>query len=212
MVGDQPNYVEALVEQDGKIIFAGSSQKAMETAGKGHKMIDLSGKTMLPGFIDGHAHFANFSAQAIGAQLLPPPDAGAKDIPSIINLLKEWDTPENRTLTSWIFGTGFDDSVIEEKRFPTKHDLDKVTTDFPIMITHISGHFAVVNSKGLEKLGITADTKDPDGGIIRREEGSLEPNGVLEELAAIPYMLDAIAPKTPEANLKFDEKGFLSRY
>jgi hypothetical protein len=207
MAGDQPNYVEALVEQDGKIVFVGSSQEAMETAGKGHKMIDLNGKTMLPGFIDGHAHFANFSAQAIGAQLLPPPDAGAKDIPSIINLLKEWDTPENRSLTGWIFGTGFDDSVIEEKRFPTKHDLDQVTQDFPIMITHISGHFAVVNSKGLEKLGITADTKDPDGGIIRREEGSQEPNGVLEELAAIPYMLAAISPKTPEANLKFFNAG-----
>lgn len=207
MAGDQPNYAEALVEKDGKIIFVGASGEAMKTAGSGHKMIDLKGKTMLPGFIDGHAHFANFSAQAIGAQLLPPPDAGAKDIPSIINLLKEWDTPENRKLTGWIFGTGFDDSVIEEKRFPTKHDLDKVTTDFPIMITHISGHFAVVNSKGLEKLGITSDTEDPDGGIIRREEGSQEPNGVLEELAAIPYMLDAIAPKTPEANLKFFNAG-----
>lgn len=207
MAGDTPEYAEALVINDGKIIFVGASDEAIDLAGKGHKMINLNGKTMLPGFIDGHAHFANFSAQAIGAQLLPPPDAGAKDIQSIINLLKEWDTPENRTLTGWIFGTGFDDSVIEEKRFPTKHDLDQVTTDFPIMITHISGHFAVVNSKGLEKLGITADTKDPDGGIIRREEGSQEPNGVLEELAAIPYMLDAIAPKTPEAALKFFNAG-----
>jgi predicted amidohydrolase YtcJ len=207
MAGDQPNYAEALVEQDGKIVFVGASEEAMNTAGTGHKMINLKGKTMLPGFIDGHAHFANFSAQAIGAQLLPPPDAGAKDIPSIIKLLKEWNTPENRKLTGWIFGTGFDDSVIEEKRFPTKHDLDQVTTDFPIMITHISGHFAVVNSKGLEKLGITATTKNPDGGIIRREEGSQEPNGVLEELAAIPYMLGAISPKTPEANLKFFNAG-----
>lgn len=207
MEGEIPNYAEAVVEQDGKILFVGSSEDAIQMAGEGPKMIDLQGRTMLPGFIDGHAHFANFSAQAIGAQLLPPPDAGAKDIPSIIALLKEWDTPENRALTGWIFGTGFDDSVIEEKRFPTKHDLDQVTTDFPIMITHISGHFAVVNSKGLEKLGITAETKDPDGGIIRREEGSQEPNGVLEELAAIPYMLDAIAPKTPEASLKFFNAG-----
>jgi len=75
------------------------------------------------------------------------------------------------------------------------------------MITHISGHFAVVNSKGLEKLGITAETENPEGGIIRREEGSQEPNGVLEELAAIPYMLDAIAPKSPEANLRFFNAG-----
>ena len=207
MVGDTPEYADALVQQNGIITYVGNEKEAMAIAGEGHKMINLNGKTLLPGFIDGHAHFANFSAQAIGAQLLPPPDAGAKDIASIIRLLKKWDTPENRALTGWIFGTGFDDSVIEEKRFPTKHDLDQVATDFPIMITHISGHFAVVNSKGLEKLGITAETENPDGGIIRREEGSQEPNGVLEELAAIPYMLDAIAPKTPEASLKFFNAG-----
>ena len=107
---------------------------------------------MLPGLIDAHAHFGNFSSQAIGAQILPPPDAGAKNIDAIISILKEWNTPENRALTGWIFGAGFDDSVMEDKRFPTKHDLDKVTTEFPIMIIHISGHFAVVNSKGLELL------------------------------------------------------------
>ncbi|MFT5750987.1 MAG: putative amidohydrolase YtcJ, partial [Dokdonia sp.] len=162
---------------------------------------------LMPGFIDGHAHFANFAAQAIGAQLLPPPDAGAKDIPTIISLLKEWNTKENREFTGWIFGTGFGDSVLEENRFPTKHDLDQVTTEYPIMITHISGHFASVNSKGLEVLGITADTKNPEGGKIRREANSNEPNGVLEELAAIPYMLDAIAPKSEEASLHFFNAG-----
>ena len=207
MTGDEPQYVEALVEKDGRIIFVGNSDEAMTLAGKNHKMINLEGKTLLPGLIDGHAHFANFAAQAIGAQILPPPDAGAKDIPTLISILKEWNTPENRELTGWIFGTGFDDSVLEEKRFPTKHDLDKVSEEFPVLITHISGHFAVVNTKGLEVFGITSDTKDPEGGIIRREENSNEPNGVLEELAAIPYMLGAIVPKTDEAGLKFFEAG-----
>ena len=207
MAGDSPQYAEAIVIRDGKIEFVGESGEAMSIAGKGHQMIDLEGKTLLPGLIDGHAHFGNFAIQAIGAQLLPPPDAGAKDIPSIISLLKEWNTPENRALTGWVFGTGFDDSVLEEKRFPTKHDLDQVTTEFPVMITHISGHFSVVNSKGLEVLGVTAETKNPEGGIIRREPNSNEPNGVLEELAAIPYMLNALTPKSDEANLMFFEAG-----
>ncbi|EAQ41976.1 amidohydrolase [Polaribacter sp. MED152] len=207
MEGDNPTYVEALVTRNGKIEFTGNSDQAMEKAGMGHKMINLKGKTMLPGFIDGHSHFANFSAQAIGAQILPPPDAGAKDIPSIISILKEWNTEENRALTGWIFGTGFDDSVIEEKRFPTKEDLDKVTTEHPVMIIHISNHFAVLNSKGLELLGITEDTKNPEGGIIRRMPNSQEPNGVLEELAAIPHMLKALTPKSDEALLKFMKAG-----
>ena len=207
MAGQEPQYAEAVVVKDGIINYVGSSSEAMEVAGKGHKMIDLKGKTLLPGFIDGHSHFGNFSAQAIGAQILPPPDAGAKNIPTLIEILKEWNTDENRALTGWIFGRGFDDSVLEEKRFPTKEDLDKVTTEFPIMIIHISGHFACLNSKGLEILGITEDSKDPEGGIIRRLPNSQEPNGVLEELAAIPYYSKAITPASEEALLRFMDAG-----
>jgi predicted amidohydrolase YtcJ len=207
MAGKSPIYQDALVEKNGKIIFIGESAKAMEVAGKAHQMIDLKGKTLLPGFIDGHAHFANFAAQAIGAQILPPPDAGANNIPALIDILKTWNTEENRALTGWIFGSGFDDSVLEEKRFPTKEDLDKVSTEYPIMIIHISGHFAALNTKGLELLGITSETKDPEGGIIRRLPNSKEPNGVLEELAAIPYYSKAISPASDKALLKFMTAG-----
>ena len=74
------------------------------------------------------------------------------------------------------------------------------------MIVHISGHFAVVNSKALELLMITSETKNPEGGIIRRENGN-EPNGVLEELAAIPYMLKVLNPTSKEAADHFFEAG-----
>ncbi len=207
MAGDTPEFVEALLVEGETIKFTGSKKEALALTNENYAEIDLAGKTLMPGFIDGHAHFSNFASQAIGAQLLPPPDAGAKNIPVIIELLKEWDTPENRALIGWIFGTGFDDSVIEEKRFLTKHDLDQVSTEFPVMVTHISGHFAVVNSKGLEILGITKDTQNPEGGIIRREDGSSEPNGVLEELAAIPHMMKALSPTSPEVALQFFEAG-----
>jgi len=205
MQGDSPQYAEVLVVEDGKIAFVGRKEEAdkkYELA----KKIDLKGKTLLPGFIDGHAHFDNFSTQAIGAKILPPPDAGAKNIPTLINILKEWNTPENRALTGWIFGIGFDDSVLDEKHFPTKHDLDEVSTEIPIMIIHISGHFAVVNSKGLEELGIDSSTEDPEGGIIRRDENN-EPNGVLEELAAIPNYAKALTPASPKAAEQFFEAG-----
>ncbi|TDQ18515.1 hypothetical protein DFQ04_0317 [Algoriphagus boseongensis] len=207
MEGNLPQYAEALVEKDGKILFVGSRDEAMKQAGAGHQMVDLQGKTLVPGFIDGHAHFGNFGLQAIGALLLAPPDANCKDIPTLIQILKDWNTPENRALTGWIFGTGFDDSVLEEKRFPNRHDLDQVSTEFPIMITHISGHFSVVNSKGLEILGITSETPNPEGGVIRREADGKTPNGVLEELAAIPYMLNALMPKDQESADKFFQAG-----
>ena len=127
MKGEKPDYVDAIVIEKGIIKYAGTKNKAIKIAGNNAKIIDLKGKTLLPGFIDGHAHFASFSAQAIGAQILPPPDADAKNIPELINILKQWNTPENRALTGWIFGMGFDDSVLEEHRFPNKHDLDKVS-------------------------------------------------------------------------------------
>jgi predicted amidohydrolase YtcJ len=207
MNGESATYVDALVVRDGKIEFAGSSSEAMAVAGAGHKMNNLQGKTLVPGFIDGHAHFASFACQAIGAQILPPPDAGANNMEALIKILKEWNTEENRALTGWIFGMGFDDSVLEEKRFPTKEDLDKVSTEFPIMIIHISGHFASLNSKGLEMLDITAKTKDPKGGLIRRMPNSQDPNGVLEELAGIPFFAKALMPATNEALLKFMTAG-----
>ena len=206
MHGDVPEYAEAIAIRDDKILFVGTLIDAKANAGEGYKYKDLKGNTLLPGLIDAHAHFSNFSSQAIGAQILPPPDAGANNMAAIIKILKEWNTPENRALTGWIFGAGFDDSVLEEKRFPTKHDLDQVSTEFPIMIIHISGHFAVLNSKGLELLNITRETKNPEGGIIRRENGN-EPNGVLEELAAIPYYAKALTPQTKEASETFFESG-----
>ncbi|MCF6225759.1 MAG: amidohydrolase [Xanthomonadales bacterium] len=206
MEGDKPKYVEAVVQANGKIVFVGSKTQADKSYNNAQQQ-DLNGKTMLPGFIDAHSHFANFGLQAVGAQILPPPDAGANNIPALIEILKQWGTPENIALTGWIFGMGFDDSVLEENRFPTKDDLDKVATEHPVFLIHISGHFAALNSKGLELLDITSATEDPKGGKIRRMPGTNEPNGVLEELAAIPHMLKVLQPKTNEIANKFFTAG-----
>jgi predicted amidohydrolase YtcJ len=206
MVGDRPQYVEAIVTAGDTIAFTGSLENAQALTINPTEN-DLQGKTLLPGFIDGHCHFANFGSQAIGAQLLASPDANVNDMATLIEVLKEWNTPENRSLTGWIFGTGFDDSILAEKRFPTRHDLDEVSAEFPIMIIHISGHFAVVNTQGLKKLGIDKTTPNPEGGIIRREEDGKTPNGVLEELAAIPFMLQSLSPTNEENVIKFFNAG-----
>ncbi len=188
------------------IVFIGRLSEA-ESLFPSSKKTNLKGKTLLPGFIDGHCHFAGFPGQAVGAKILPPPDATAHNILRLLEVLKEWSTPENISLTGWIFGLGFDDSVLEEKRFPNKFDLDKVSVDIPIMIIHISGHFASVNSKGLELLKIDSSTVNPEGGLIRRVNNSQEPNGVLEELAAIPYMPMVLGPKDEKAMMTFLKSG-----
>ncbi|WMI70282.1 amidohydrolase [Mangrovimonas sp. YM274] len=193
----------------GKIVYVGESAEAMTKAGKGHTMIDLEGKTLVPGFIDGHSHFSSFGAQAVCANLLASPDGKCNTIPELISELKDWYKKNGVDKTNgWIVGLGFDDAALQEHRFPTKEDLDQVSTDLPVMACHISGHFSVVNSKGLELLNITKDTKDPAGGIIRRMPNSQEPNGVMEELASIPAMLKVLTPSSSELGDFFIEKGF----
>jgi len=81
-------------------------------------------------------------------------------------------------------GSGYDDSLLREGRHPTRYDLDRASTDHPIILGHVSGHLTAVNSKALEMSGITAATPDPAGGYIRRVRGSREPDGVLEENAS----------------------------
>ena len=199
MEGEEPAYAEALVVADGKIAFVGNIDEAMKAAGAGHVMVDLKGKTLVPGFIDGHAHFHGFGGQAVGANLLASPDGNCNTIDDLVEIMKAW-YAENGTEKSqgWIFGLGYDDAVLKENRHPTKEDLDKVSTEVPVMAVHISGHFSAVNSKALEVFNITADTPDPAGGVIRRMPNSKEPNGVLEELASIPNMLKVISPTDPD--------------
>ena len=78
---------------------------------------------------------------------------------------------------------GYDDSQLKEQRHPTREDLDQVSTTMPVVIMHQSGHLAVMNSQALEVVGYTADSKNPEGGVVRRKQGSQEPNGGLEEAA-----------------------------
>ncbi|MEK8180812.1 amidohydrolase [Flavobacterium buctense] len=195
MEGEEAQYAEAVAVKDGKILFVGTKDEAEKFHGEKTEMKDLQGKTLIPGFIDGHCHFAAFGSQAISANLLAAPDGNCNTMDDLVNELKSWHQKNGTDKTQgWIIGIGFDDAVLKENRFPTKDDLDKVSKDIPVMATHISGHFCVVNTKGLELLGITAATKQPDGGVIRRVAGTMNPNGVLEELAAIPHMMKLVAP------------------
>jgi predicted amidohydrolase YtcJ len=208
MEGDSAVYAEAVAIKDGKIIFVGTKTVADKMKGDSTVMNDLHGKTLVPGFVDGHAHFAGFGAQAVGANLLASPDGNANSIDDIIKELKEWNAKNGTSMTrGWIFGMGYDDAVLKEQRHPTKEDLDKVSTDIPIVIVHISGHFCVMNSRGLALSKITAASKDPAGGIIRRMPGSKEPNGVLEELAALPVYVPILSPNTTETIDYFMQKG-----
>jgi predicted amidohydrolase YtcJ len=193
-VNDAQPSAQAVAVSGGKIIAVGSDAEVMKLKGANTKIFDLAGKTMLPGFIDAHGHTTIGGLQALSANLLSPPDGEIRDIDSLVETLKAWAKKNEATVKkiNLIIGFGYDDSQLKELRHPTRDDLDKVSKDIPIFAIHQSAHLASMNSKALEVAGITASTKDPEGGVIRRKEGSQEPNGVIEEnvmMMVLPKLL-----------------------
>ena len=208
MAGDTPNYVEAVVQREGQIIFTGTKVDAIAKYKGKADLVDLNGKTMLPGFIDGHGHVFNVGLQALSANMLPAPDGDGNSIVDLQRLLKQWmqDNQSFIEITGWVIGFGYDDSQLD--RYPTKEDLDLVSTDHPVIIIHQSGHLSVVNTKALEMIGYDASTEDPKGGKIRRMTDSNEPNGVLEEVAHFAVLFKDFLPKmTPELQDEMLLKG-----
>ena len=184
MDDSQPR-AEAVAVKGGKILAVGARNEIESYRGEQTAMHDLAGKALLPGFVDAHGHAFMIGLQAVSANLLSPPDGNVKDIAGLRDVLTTWSREHASTeeRVGMILGFGYDDGQLAEQRHPTRHDLDAVSSDTPVLIIHQSGHLGVMNSKALEMAGISASTPDPAGGVIRREEGSKTPNGVLEEAA-----------------------------
>ena len=187
-VNDAQPTAEAVAVKQGVILAVGSAKEVMTHRGSSTELVELGSNTLLPGFIDAHGHLKNVGFQALAADLLPPPDSDVDTIERLQEKLRAWGEGEISQRLGWIIGFGYDDSQLAEGRHPTRDDLDSVSTDRPIFIIHQSGHLYSANSKLLEMAGITAETEDPPGGVIRRRAGTREPDGVLEETAAGPVL------------------------
>jgi predicted amidohydrolase YtcJ len=210
MAGDEPQYAEAVVQREGKIVFVGSKAEALERFGGKGDQVDLQGRTMLPGFIDAHSHVVQQALKFSVVNLDPHPIGDVRTIADIQRKLRQRIEEAKPEPGAWVFGWGYDDTGVEDQRHPTRDDLDAVSADHPIVLMHISSHLMTANSRALEAAGITADTPDPAGGKIQRKPGSKEPSGVLEE-TAMAAMLGAIPGPSPERSLKMLAYG-LSKY
>ena len=208
MEGDEPNYAESVVVKEGKIAFVGAIANA-EKKFPDAQNVDLAGKTLLPGFIDAHGHAWITGFQALAANLLPPPDGPGKTIPALIEEVKKWKAKNAEAIgkVGWIIGFGYDNAQLQEQRHPLASELDAISTEYPVLVIHQSGHLAVMNHKALEMSGYTAETPNPKGGNIRRVEGSLEPDGVLEEMAFFKAVFGIFATFDQEANEKLALAG-----
>ncbi|MDH4384104.1 MAG: amidohydrolase [Caulobacter sp.] len=192
MAGDTPQYVEALAVRDGRILAVGQRAAVEKAAGRGARRVDLAGRTLLPGFIDGHGHVTSVGQAAGFASLAPPPVGGVASMSELQAVLTRFTADRAIAQGAPVVGVGYDDSQLVERRHPTRQDLDQVSASHPVLVMHVSGHLASANSAMLALMGIGPDTPDPKGGHIRRMADGRTPNGVLEETAlaaALAYVL-----------------------
>lgn len=175
--------VEAVAVAGGKIVAVGTRREVLAARGTTTRVQELGKRVMLPGFIDAHGHLTGVSTYIDYANLAPPPAGPVRNIAQMQDILRRRIAEEKIPEGQWVVGVGYDDALLDERRHPTRDDLDAVSTTHPIVVVHVSGHLSAGNSKLLEMLGINAATNDPSGGVYRRREGTREPNGVFEELA-----------------------------
>jgi len=167
--------VEAVCIEGEKIIATGSLKEIKSKFKNNYYLVDLKGKTLLPGFIDSHMH-------AIGSVFLSlyPDFSKIKSLEELKHFLKI--IIRDKKKNQLVLGFNLNEDLFENPTFPTKWDLDQVSLNHPIFIFRYDVHLGVANSKALDLLGITNETVAPEGGEIQKNENG-EITGILTENA-----------------------------
>lgn len=181
----QPS-AEAIAVKKDRIAKVGTNKEISPWIGKTTKLINLQGRTVVPGLTDSHIHVGDFGKFLMWIDL--------KDVNSVEEMQRRireraQKIPEGR----WIIGSGWDQARFAEKRYPNRRDLDEASPDNPVILYHQCGRVCVVNSKALELAGVTKETKSPSGGKIEKDAETGEPTGILREKAT-----DLVWRTTPE--------------
>ncbi|HEY3258513.1 MAG TPA: amidohydrolase [Gemmatimonadaceae bacterium] len=165
----------ALAVRRGRIVFVGSDAEARTLADGGTRVIDLHGRTVIPGMVDAHAHLSGLAASLRNVQL-----AGSRTYEEVIRRVVERARATKKG--EWVEGRGWDQNLWPEKNFPMHEALTRATPGNPVVLSRVDGHALLANAMAMRLAGITAATKDPEGGrIIRLPNG--DPSGVFVDNA-----------------------------
>lgn len=207
-MNESNNVVEAVAIKDGRIVATGETGEILKLASHETEIINLEGKTVLPGFIDTHMHPSLAATRYYEVDCRSPP---VRSIEEILRMVSERakETPPGE----WIRGTNYNENKLEEKRHITRWELDGVAPNNPVFISKETGHLYIANSMALKIGGIFDDTPDPFGGKIDRDvEGRA--TGLLYETAGqlvskhIPeYSVDQIKEGLRKVWRQFSEWG-----
>jgi predicted amidohydrolase YtcJ len=181
------------------IVAVGSREEVEGWIGETTRVVTLGSRALVPGFIDAHGHLGLVMQFIDLVNASSPPVGPMLGIDDIVTALQDRIVEREILPGEFVMGYGYDDSLLEEGRHPNRDDLDRASSEHPIALLHVSGHLVTANSAALALFGIDAETADPPGGLIRRRVGSRDPNGVLEETAAItPLRKLVVASTSPE--------------
>ncbi len=205
MDDDRPT-VEAVAIRGDTIVAVGTRAEGLRLRTRKTRLVELGERALLPGFIDAHGHLTATAGLARYANLAPPPAGPIGSIAQLQQALRQQIAAQAIPPGQWVVGFGYDDSLLAEKRHPVRAELDSVSTEHPVFVVHVSGHLSVANTALLELTGIDATTPDPAGGVIRRQVGSREPDGVLEE-SAHSAMYTKIPPASEAESLPLISKA-----
>jgi predicted amidohydrolase YtcJ len=192
---------EAIAVKADRIVFVGSNAEAQKLVGKNTRVVDLQGKTVLPGLTDSHQHLPGVGLREITLNL--------EGIPSLEDFLSKVKTRVAEARPGeWVTGRGWIETFWKPPVFPTRADLDKVAPNNPVVLTRADGHASVVNSAALEIAKVDKNTPSPFGGEISKDKQTGEPNGMLLDAAQglvrrhIPATTPADAERAIELGVK----------
>jgi predicted amidohydrolase YtcJ len=183
----------ALAFKDGKVIDVYSDTTFTENTET--TVIDGDGKVLLPGLIDAHGHVMGLGFQQMNANLV-----GTQSLDEAQKRVEEY--AANYPDVNWIQGRGWNHTHWDIGRFPTAEELDEIVSDRPVWLSRVDGHAGWANSKAMEMAGITAETEDPEGGKIIRDENG-EPTGVFVDAAMSLVSSEIPEPTQQEQKIAF---------
>lgn len=171
---------QALLVRNGRIAAVGGRTAVEDQTGIDVRRVDLAGRTLLPAFLDAHSHFT-----AVANQFLQVSLEGCTSWADMQDRDPGLHPAGAHPAGQWVTAQGYDHNLLSERRHPDRLCLDAAAPDNPVVICHQSGHMGVFNTAALERLGVTAQTPAPAGGVIGRENGTL--TGYMEENAFLEF-------------------------
>src|SRR6185295_4644906 len=175
-VNERQPKAEAVAVKGDAIVFVGSNRDVQAYVGEKTRIVDLGGKTMVPGMTDAHHHLSGVGFREMTLNL-----EGVNSLEAFLAKVKE--RVDQKQPGEWVTGRGWIETFWKPPVFPTRWDLDKIAPNNPVFLDRADGHGAVVNSAALKLAGVDKTTASPFGGEISKDKQSGEPNGMLLDAA-----------------------------